>query len=136
MKEVQRIIIKVGSSSLVLENGDLNEMFFNKLINTISSSMLLDIRTETTQLILINKIYDLTPSGNRRSMMEVNRRKAKKTNHNNVTTKRHPELRDDFDVHDFESTSSANSNTPALYFKIISLFFFHCKSFSKTFPVF
>lgn len=39
MKEVQRIIIKVGSSSLVLENGDLNEMFFNKLINTISTLM-------------------------------------------------------------------------------------------------
>ena len=39
MKEVQRIIIKVGSSSLVLENGDLNEMFFNKLINTISALM-------------------------------------------------------------------------------------------------
>ena len=39
MKEVQRIIIKVGSSSLVLKNGDLNEMFFNKLINTISTLM-------------------------------------------------------------------------------------------------
>lgn len=31
----------------------------SKLINTISSSMLLDIQTATTQLILINKIYSL-----------------------------------------------------------------------------
>jgi len=45
--------------------------------------------------------------------MEANRRKAKNTNHRNVITKRHPELRDDFDAQDFEPTSSANSNTPA-----------------------
>lgn len=31
----------------------------SKLINTISSTMFMDIRTETTQLVLINKIYSL-----------------------------------------------------------------------------
>ncbi len=45
--------------------------------------------------------------------MEANRRKAKNTNHRNVITKRHPELRDNFDAQDFESGTSANSITPA-----------------------
>jgi len=45
--------------------------------------------------------------------MEANRRKAKNTNHRNVITKRLPGLRGDFDARDFESASSANSNTPA-----------------------
>ncbi len=45
--------------------------------------------------------------------MEANRRKAKNTNHRNVITKRHPELRDDFDAQDFESVTSASSITPA-----------------------
>ena len=45
--------------------------------------------------------------------MEANRRKAKNTNHRNVITKRHPELRDNFDAQDFESRSSASSDIPA-----------------------
>ena len=36
MKNQRRIIIKVGSSSLVLENGQLNNKFFSRLIKTIS----------------------------------------------------------------------------------------------------
>ena len=45
--------------------------------------------------------------------MEANRGNAKHTNHRNVITKRHPELKDDFDAQDFESGTSANSITPA-----------------------
>ena len=45
--------------------------------------------------------------------MEANRENAKHTNHRNVITKRHPELRDNFDAQDFESGTSANSITPA-----------------------
>ena len=39
MKNQRRIIIKVGSSSLVLENGQLNNEFFSRLIKTISFLM-------------------------------------------------------------------------------------------------
>ena len=39
MKKQRRIIIKVGSSSLVLENGQLNNEFFSRLIKTISFLM-------------------------------------------------------------------------------------------------
>ena len=48
MKKIQRIIIKVGSSSLVLENGKINEVFFDKLIKTISSLM-----KENKEVILV-----------------------------------------------------------------------------------
>ena len=42
MKKAQRIIIKVGSSSLVLPSGKINELFFDKLIkkSTIINSLL------------------------------------------------------------------------------------------------
>ena len=40
MKQIQRIIIKVGSSSLVLKNGNINNDAINELINTINELML------------------------------------------------------------------------------------------------
>lgn len=39
MKKNNRIILKVGSSSLVFENGKINDLFFDKLINTIQLLM-------------------------------------------------------------------------------------------------
>lgn len=48
MKKAQRIIIKVGSSSLVLPSGKINELFFDKLIKTISSLM-----NENKEVILV-----------------------------------------------------------------------------------
>ena len=48
MKKTQRIIIKVGSSSLVLPSGKVNELFFDKLIKTISSLM-----NENKEVILV-----------------------------------------------------------------------------------
>ena len=48
MKKAQRIIIKVGSSSLVLPSGKINELFFDKLIKTISSLM-----KENKEVILV-----------------------------------------------------------------------------------
>ena len=39
MKKNSRIILKVGSSSLVFENGKINDLFFDKLINTIQLLM-------------------------------------------------------------------------------------------------
>lgn len=48
MKKQKRIIIKVGSSSLVLENGQLNNEFFSRLIKTISFLM-----HEGNQVVLV-----------------------------------------------------------------------------------
>ncbi len=48
MKNQRRIIIKVGSSSLVLENGQLNNEFFSRLIKTISFLM-----HEGNQVVLV-----------------------------------------------------------------------------------
>jgi len=48
MKNIKRIIIKVGSSSLVLPNGKVNELFFDKLIKTISYLM-----NENKEVILV-----------------------------------------------------------------------------------
>ena len=43
MKEVKKIIIKVGSSSLVCKDGTINESMFNKLICTINNLMIQNI---------------------------------------------------------------------------------------------
>lgn len=48
MKKQKRIIIKVGSSSLVLENGQLNNEFFSRFIKTISFLM-----HEGNQVVLV-----------------------------------------------------------------------------------
>ena len=48
MKKQKRIVIKVGSSSLVLENGQLNNEFFSRLIKTISFLM-----HEGNQVVLV-----------------------------------------------------------------------------------
>ena len=39
MKKINRIILKVGSSSLVSESGIVNDLFFERLINTIQNLM-------------------------------------------------------------------------------------------------
>ena len=48
MKEMKKIIIKVGSSSLVCADGNINASMFEKLINTIN-----DLMNQNIEVILV-----------------------------------------------------------------------------------